>query len=489
MPIAPRASASTEGGDAEVRLRTHFESVGAQMAQDVVAMTSDAVGDGTATALVIMRQMFLAGSELIHAGNDPASVKRGIDRAVETVVSELALLSAPVATRTQIVQVGRLSADGDELIGNLIADAMVPGTAGVVTLRGHGSETSLELGAGMRFQGGYLSHYFVTDSERREAVLHDAYVLIHAGELTDVRTLSALLEQVAKTGRPLLVVAEIDSTALTTLVSNKVKGTLDVCVVNPPGGDERRLELLRDLEVMSGGRAISVADAPEIGAWTLEHLGQARIVVVTRSTTILIRGAGHECDIAAHVGQLRVLLDTLGSVEERTRLEERLARLAGDVAVLHVGAEAEGQLNERRRRIETALHATRAALEEGIVAGGGVALVRTLPALEKLALPAAEQCGVEVVGRAIEQPLRQMVENGGLSATAVLDEVRAGQGAFGYNALSCEYEDLVQAGIVDATKVLRVALQTAASVATSMLTAEHLIPEPAGVSSVGKVRS
>lgn len=484
VAVVPTAPEGIESTDTEIRLQKHFETVGAQMARDVVAVTSAAVGDGTTTALVLMQRMFVAGSELVNAGSDPTGIKRGIDRAVMLVVGELELLSTSAETRNRLVQVATTSADGDEAVGNLIADAVARvGTAGIVILQGSGPECTLEFVAGTRFQQGYLSHYFVTDSERREAVLDDAYVLIHVGELADVRALLPLLEQVAKAGRPLLVIAEIASEALATLVSNKVKGTIEVCVVNPPGRDDQRGETLRDLALRLGGRAVARVADPSVAAWTLEDLGQAKTVIVTRDSTTLLQGAGSERNIAPQLGQLRLRLEAATSAEERTLVGERLARANG-VAVVRVGAQAESQPNWKRGRVESAVRATHAAIEEGIVPGGGVALLRTLPALAQLTLPATEQCGVAIVSRALEEPLRQLAENGGLAVSAVVNEVRAGQGPLGYNAFTGEYEDLVAAGVVDATKVVCVALQSAAAVATATLIAEPLIAEP-GVNTSG----
>jgi chaperonin GroEL len=466
-------------GDTALQLEKHFKNVGAQMLKDVVAMTSEAVGDGTTTAMVLARWLYVAGSERAHAGEDPGNITRGIERAVDVVVAELERLSTPLRTRTETVHVGAASADGDEEIGHLIAQAIERvGKAGVVTLEGAPRLVpTLQFSKGIRFGSGYLSPYFVTNSERAEVVLDDAYVLITEGQISSARALSPLLDQVAKACRPLLIVAEVDPRALATLVAKKVNGTLVVCAVHPPWRGSQRLAMLGDIAVLVGGRTMSAATDTEIGELSLEDLGRTKTVIVTRDTTILLEGAGKESELSARVEHLRSQLDEKCSTEEWNNLGARLSKLTGDIAVIRVPAG--DRPNELRHCVESAFRATCAAMEEGIVPGGGVALMRTLPKLAKLKVPAAEQSGVDIVARALEQPLRQLAENGGLVPAAVVNEVRARQGANGYNAISSKYEDLVAAGVVDATKVLRVALQSAATMATRMLTTAPLIAETA----------
>jgi chaperonin GroEL len=464
----------------EIELENHFANMGAQMVKEVAARTADVAGDGTTTATVLAQAIYAEGAKLVSAGANPMDIKRGIDAAVETVVAELKRQSKPTEGRAEIAQVGIISANGDETIGNLIAEAMEKvGKEGVITIEEAKSmETTLEVVEGMQFERGYLSPYFVTDPERMEAILNDAYILIHEKKISSMKEMLPLLEQVAKTGKPLLVLAEdIDGDALATLVVNKLRGTLHVCAVKTPGFGDRRKEILKDIAVLTGGQAIEENLGLKLENLTLKDLGRAKTITIDKDNTTLIGGAGTKDDVQARVKQLRSQIEESTSDYDRERLQERLARIAGGVAVIKVGAATETEMKEKKARVEDALHATRAAVEEGIVPGGGVALLRTLPALEKLQLIGDQQYGVNIIRRALEEPLRQIAQNGGAEGAVVVNRVREGEGAYGYNVASNAYEDLVVAGVIDPTKVVRVALQNAASVASLMLTTEALIAQ------------
>jgi len=464
----------------EVELEDHFENMGAQMVKEVASKTSDVAGDGTTTATVLAQAIYAEGAKLVSAGIGPMDLKRGIDAAVETVTAELRKQSTPTKGREEIAQVGTISANGDETIGNLIAEAMEKvGKEGVVTVEEAKSmETTLDLVEGMQFDRGYVSPYFVTDPERMEAVLTDAYVLIHEKKISIMQELMPLLEQVAKSGKPLLIIAEsVDNEALATLVVNMLRGTLKICAVKAPGYGDRRKEMLKDIAVLVGGQEISEALGLKLENLTLKDLGRVKVIKVDKDTTTLIEGAGKKEDIQARVKQIRMQLEDTTPDYDRERLQERLAKIAGGVAVIKVGAATETEMKEKKARVEDALHATRAAIEEGIVPGGGVALLRTIPALDKLVLPGEQQYGVKVVRRAIEEPLRQIAQNSGAEGAVVVNTVRLGKGAFGYNAATRQFEDLTLAGVIDPTKVVRVALQNAASVASLMLTTEVAIAE------------
>ena len=464
----------------EIELENHFANMGAQMVKEVASKTSDVAGDGTTTATVLAQAIYAEGAKLVTAGANPMDIKRGIDAAVETVVAELKRQSKPTKGRNEIAQVGIISANGDETIGNLIAEAMEKvGKEGVITIEEAKSmESTLEVVEGMQFDRGYLSPYFVTDAERTEAVLSDAYILIHEKRISSMQDLLPLLEQVAKTSKPLLILAEdVDGEALATLVVNKLRGTLQVCAAKAPGFGDRRKEMLKDIAVLSGGQAISEDLGLKLENLTLKDLGRAKTITIDKDNTTLIEGAGKKDDIQARVKQIRSQLDETTSDYDREKLQERLAKLAGGVAVIKVGAATETEMKEKKARVEDALHATRAAVEEGIVPGGGVALLRTLPALEKLKVTGDQQYGVNIIRRALEEPLRQIAQNGGDEGAVVVNKVREGKGAYGYNVASREYEDLVEAGVIDPTKVVRVALQNAASVASLMLTTEAMIAE------------
>jgi len=464
----------------EIELESRCANLGAQMVKEVASKTSDVAGDGTTTATVLAQAIYAEGAKLVTAGANPMDIKRGIDAAVETVVGVLKRHSKPTQGRNEIAQVGSISANGDETIGNLIAEAMEKvGKEGVITIEEAKSmETTLKVVEGMQFDRGYLSPYFVTDPERMEAVLTDPYILIHEKKLTSMQELLPVLEQVAKAGKPLLILAEsVDGEALATLVVNKLRGTLQVCAVKAPGFGDRRKEMLKDLAVLSGGQAVTEDLGLKLENLTLKDLGRAKTIIVDKENTTVIEGAGKKAEIQGRVKQIRAQLEDTTSDYDREKLQERLAKIAGGVAVIEVGAATETEMKEKKARVEDALHATRAAVEEGIVSGGGVALLRTLPALAKLELVGEQQYGVNIIRRALEEPLRQIAQNAGVEGSVVVNQVRGGKGAYGYNATSGTYEDLVLAGVIDPTKVVRVALQNAASVAGLMLTTEVLIAE------------
>jgi len=464
----------------EVELENRFANMGAQMVKEVASKTSDIAGDGTTTATVLTQAIYVEGVKLVSAGANPMDIKRGIDAAVEAVVAELKKQSKPTKGKSEIAQVGIISANGDETIGNLIAEAMEKvGKEGVITIEEAKSmDTTLDVVEGMQFDRGYLSPYFVTDAERMEAVLADAYILICEKKISAMKDLLPVLELVAKTGKPLLVVAEeIDGEALATLVVNKLRGTLHVCAVKAPGFGEPRKAILTDIAVLTGGQAVTEDLGLKLENLTLKDLGRAKTITIDKDTTTLIDGAGKKEDIQARVKQIRSQMEDTTSEYDREKLQERLAKIVGGVAVIKVGAATETEMKEKKARVEDALHATRAAVEEGIVPGGGVALLRTLPVLETLKLDGDQAFGLNIIRRALEEPLRQIAENGGDEGAVVVNKVREGKGAFGYNVATNKYEDLVLAGVIDPTKVVRVALQNAASVASLMLTTEVLIAE------------
>jgi len=466
----------------EIELENRFENLGAQMVKEVAAKTSDVAGDGTTTATVLAQAIYTEGSKLVAAGANPMDIKRGIDAAVHAIVAELAVLSKPTRGKAEIAQVGIISANGDETVGTLIAEAMDKvGKEGVITVEeAKTMDTTLEVVEGMQFDRGYMSAYFVTDAERMEAALTDAYILIHEKRLSNMTELLPLLEQVAKQGKPLVIIAEdVDGEALATLVVNKLRGTLAVCAVKSPGFGDRRRAVLQDIAALTGGQAVTEDLGLKIENLTLADLGRAKRVIATKDTTTIIEGAGNKDAIEARVKTLRRELDDTTSDYDREKLQERLAKLVGGVAVIKVGAATEVEMKEKKARVEDAMHATRAAVEEGIVPGGGVALIRCLPALDKLTFDDDRRYGVNIVRRAIEEPMRQIAENCGVEGSIVVHAVREGKGAFGYNAATGVYEDLVKAGVIDPTKVVRVALQNAASVAALMLTTEAAIAERA----------
>jgi chaperonin GroEL len=464
----------------EIELENKFENMGAQMVKEVASKTSDVAGDGTTTATVLAQAIYREGSKLVAAGHNPMEIKRGIEKAVERVVTELKKLSKPTKDPKEIAQVGTISANGDQTIGNIIAEAMEKvGKEGVITVEeAKGLETTLEVVEGMQFDRGYLSPYFVTDAERMEAVLEDPYILIHEKKISNMKDLLPLLEQVARAGKPLLIVAEeVEGEALATLVVNKLRGTLATCSVKAPGFGDRRKAMLEDIATLTGGRLIAEDLGIKLENLTLKELGRAKRVVVDKDNTTIIDGGGQKAQIEARVKQIRAQIEDTTSDYDREKLQERLAKLVGGVAVVNVGAATETEMKEKKARVEDALHATRAAVEEGIVPGGGVAYIRCLKTLEKLDVTEGERFGVDIVRRSLEEPLRQISANAGLEGSIVVNRVKEATGATGFNAANGEFEDLMKAGVIDPTKVTRFALQNAASVASLMLTTEALIAE------------
>jgi chaperonin GroEL len=463
----------------EIDLGDRFQNMGAQMVREVATKTSEVAGDGTTTATVLAASIYGEGQRLVAAGHNPMALKRGIDQAVEKVVAELKKLSTKTQGKTEIAQVGTISANGDETIGNIIAEAMEKvGKEGVITVEeAKGLETTLKVVEGMQFDRGYVSPYFVTDPARMVAELEDPYILITEKKISAMADLIPLLEQVVRTGKPILIVAEeVEGEALATLVVNKLRGTLKVAAVKAPGFGDRRKEMLQDVAVLTGGRVIADELGRKLDQATLQDLGRAKRVTVDKDNTTIVDGAGKKSDIEGRIRQIRAQIEETTSDYDREKLQERLAKLAGGVAVIQVGAATETEMKEKKARVEDALHATRAAVEEGIVPGGGVAFVRAQKALEKLG-EGDERVGVQIVRRAIEEPLRRIVQNAGLEPSIVLQKVQEEKGGFGYNARTDTYEDLVQAGVIDPTKVTRTALQNAASVAALLLTTEALVAE------------
>jgi chaperonin GroEL len=464
----------------EIQLEDKFENMGAQMVKEVASKTSDVAGDGTTTATVLARAIFGEGLKMVAAGHDPMSIKRGIDKAVEKVTDELKGLSKPTRDRSEIAQVGTISANNDRTIGDILAEAMDKvGKEGVITVEeAKGLETTLELVEGMRFDRGYLSPYFVTDPERMEAVLEDAYILINEKKISSMKDLLPVLENVAKSGKPLLLIAEdVEGEALATLVVNKIRGTLKCCAVKAPGFGDRRKAMLEDLAILTDGRMIAEELGIKLENVTLKDLGRAKRIIVDKDNTTIVEGAGKKSAIEGRIKQIRAQIEETTSDYDREKLQERLAKLAGGVAVIKVGAATEVEMKEKKARVEDALHATRAAVEEGIVPGGGVALIRASSGLQSLKVSEEEQVGVRIIQKALEEPARWIAENAGAEGSVVLDKIRNGKGAFGFNAASEEFEDLLKAGIVDPTKVVRTALQNAASVAGLMITTEAMIAD------------
>src|SRR3954468_15901599 len=464
----------------EIELPNKLANMGAQMVKEVASKTSDVAGDGTTTATVLAQAIYNEGARLVAAGHNPMDIKRGVDAAVAKVVDVLKDLSKPTKGKTEIAQVGTISANGDTLIGEILAEAMEKvGKEGVITVEEAKSmETTLDVVEGMQFDRGYLSPYFVTDAERMEAVLEDCFILVHEKKLSNMKDLLPVLEQVAKGGRPLLIIAEdVDGEALATLVVNKLRGTLHVCAVKAPGFGDRRKEMLKDISVLTGGQAITEDLGLKLEAITLKDLGRAKRITVDKDNTTIVEGAGKKAEIEGRVKQLRAEIENTTSDYDREKLQERLAKLVGGVAVIHVGAATETEMKEKKARVEDALHATRAAVEEGIVPGGGVAYLRTLKALDNLKVDAGEKFGVDIIRKALEEPIRQIVGNGGWEGSIVVNKVREGEGAYGFNAATGQYEDLLKAGVIAPTKVSRFALQNAASVASLMLTTEAMVAE------------
>jgi chaperonin GroEL len=464
----------------EIQLENKLENMGAQMVKEVASKTSDVAGDGTTTATVLARSIMAEGTKMVAAGHDPMALKRGIDQAVEKVVASLKVSSKPVKGREEIAQVGIVSANGDSTIGDIIAEAMDKvGKEGVITVEEAKSlETTLEVVEGMQFDRGYLSPYFVTDPESMKVELEDPYILIHEKKIGSMKDLLPLLEQIAQSARPLLILAEdIEGEALATLVVNKIRGTLHCAAVKAPGFGDRRKAMLEDLAILTGGEMVAEELGVKLESVTLKELGQAKRIVIDKDNTTVIDGAGKKTEIEGRIKQIRAQVEETTSDYDREKLQERLAKLVGGVAVIKVGAATEVEMKEKKARVEDAMHATRAAVEEGIVPGGGVALVRAAASLDDLRLDANEQVGVTIVRRALEEPARRIASNAGWEGAVVLDKIRNGKGAFGFNAAKEEFTDLFKDGIIDPTKVVRTALQNAASVAGLLLTTEAAIAE------------
>jgi len=464
----------------EIELEDPYENMGAQMVREVASKTSDAAGDGTTTATVLAEAIYAQGLKFVTSGANPIGIQRGINKAVETAVEHLNKIKKNVKDKEEIKQVATVSANWDTTIGEIIADAMDKvGKDGTITVEEAKSiETTLDVVEGMQFDKGYLSPYFVTNAETMEVKMEDAYVLIYEKKISSLKDLLPLLEKVAKIGKPLLVISEeVEGEALATLVVNKLRGTINVCAVKAPGFGDRRKALCEDIAILTGGKFISEDLGVKLEGVTLEDLGRAKSIVVDKENTTIVEGGGKSSDIQGRVNQIRRQIEETTSDYDREKLQERLAKLAGGVAVINVGAATETEMKEKKARVEDALHATRAAVEEGIVPGGGVALLRCLPALDALKLQGDEQIGVDIVKRAIEEPLRALAKNAGVEGSIVVQEVKKRKGNEGYNVTTLEYEDLVKAGVVDPKKVTRTALQNAASIAGLLLTTECLVTE------------
>jgi chaperonin GroEL len=463
----------------EIELANKFENMGAQMVKEVASKTSDKAGDGTTTATVLAQSIYNEGAKLVAAGHSPMELKRGIDRGVAEIIAGLKAMSKSIKDHKEIAQVGTVSANGDDAIGEILAEAMEKvGKEGVITVEEAKSlETTLEVVEGMQFDRGYLSPYFVTNADRMEVVQETPFILIYEKKISNMKDLLPVLEAVAKAGKPLMIIAEdVDGEALATLVVNKLRGTIHVCAVKAPGFGDRRKAMLEDIAILTGGKVISEDIGMKLEQATLADLGTAKTVTVDKDNTTIVDGAGKADAIQARVGQIRAQIADTTSDYDREKLEERLAKLVGGVAVVNVGAATEAEMKEKKARVEDALHATRAAVEEGIVAGGGVALIRAAKRLEGFKAANTEQdFGVKILLRAIEEPLRQIVANAGFDGSVVLQKVREGKDGFGFNARNEQYEDLIKAGVIDPTKVTRTALENAASVAGLLLTTGAMI--------------
>ena len=464
----------------EIELENKFENMGAQMVKEVASKTSDVAGDGTTTATVLAQAIYREGAKLVAAGHNPMEIKRGIDKAVTVIVGELKKLSKPTAGKKDIAQVGTISANGDTTIGTIIAEAMEKvGKEGVITVEeAKGLETTLDVVEGMQFDRGYLLPYFVTNPDRMEVELADPFILIYEKKVSSMKDLLPVLEQVARSGKPLLIVAEdIEGEALATLVVNKIRGVLNVCAVKAPGFGDRRKSMLEDIAILTGGKLIAEDLGLKLENVTLNDLGKAKRLKVDKDNSTIIDGAGAEKDIQARVKQIRAQIEETTSDYDKEKLQERLAKLVGGVAVINVGAATETEMKEKKARVEDALNATRAAVEEGIVPGGGVAYIRALKALDGISVTAEEKFGVDIIRRSVEEPLRQIAANGGLEGSVIVNKVKEGSGSFGFNAGTGVFEDLIAAGVIDPAKVSRCALQNAASVSSLMLTTEAMVAE------------
>ncbi|MBU2027669.1 MAG: chaperonin GroEL [Proteobacteria bacterium] len=464
----------------EIELEDKFENMGAQMVKEVASKTSDVAGDGTTTATILAQAIFREGAKSVAAGSNPMDVKRGIDKAVEVVVKELRKQSKPTKDAKEIAQVGTISANSDEAIGAIIAEAMEKvGKEGVITVEeAKGLETELEIVEGMQFDRGYLSPYFVTNVEKMEVELEDCLILIYEKKISSMKDLLPILEQIAKMGKPLLIIAEdIEGEALATLVVNKIRGTLHVAAVKAPGFGDRRKAMLEDLAILTGGKMISEDMGYKLENTKLEDLGRAKRINIDKDNTTIIDGAGDRASLQGRVKQIRAQVEETTSDYDREKLQERLAKLVGGVAVIKVGAATETEMKEKKARVEDALNATRAAVEEGIVPGGGVAYLRALPALDKMKLEGDEEVGVRIVKKALEEPLKMIATNAGMEGSIVVEKVKEKKGAYGFNARTDKYEDMIAAGVIDPTKVTRFALQNAASVASLMLTTQCMVAD------------
>jgi chaperonin GroEL len=464
----------------EIELEDKFENMGAKMVKEVASKTSDVAGDGTTTATILAQSIYREGSKLVAAGANPMALKRGLEKAVEIVVEELRKISKPTKEKKEIAQVGTVSANNDHTIGDIIAEAMEKvGKEGVITVEeAKGMETTLEIVEGMQFDRGYLSPYFVTDPEKMEVHMEDPYILLNEKKISVMKDLIPILEQIAKMGRPLLIIAEeVEGEALATLVVNKLRGTLKVAAAKAPGFGDRRKAMLEDIAILAGGQVISEDLGLKLENVTLNDLGTAKRVTLDKDNTTIVDGGGSRKALEGRVKQIRAQIDETTSDYDREKLQERLAKLIGGVAVINVGAATELEMKEKKDRVEDALNATRAAVEEGIVPGGGVAFLRVRKALDKLDLTDEEKMGVNIIRRALEEPMRQIANNAGFEGSVVVQKVAEGKGNFGFNAESGKYEDLLEAGIIDPTKVSRFALQNAASVAGLLLTTEAMVAE------------
>jgi len=464
----------------EIELENKFENMGAQMVKEVAARTSDMAGDGTTTATILAQSLYREGSKLVAAGMNPMSLKRGIDKAVAVVVDELRKMSKQVKDKKEISQIGMISANHDETIGNLIAEAMDKvGKEGVITVEEAKSiETTLDIVEGMQFDRGYISPYFVTDPEKMEIHLEDPYILIYEKKISTMKDMVPILEQIARMGKPLLIIAEdIEGEALATLVVNKLRGVLKCTAVKAPGFGDRRKAMLEDIAILTGGHSISEEMGIKLEAVTIQDLGTCRQLIIDKDNTTIIDGGGKKKDIEGRVKQIRAQIDETTSDYDREKLQERLAKLVGGVAVVKVGAASEFEMKEKKARVEDALHATRAAVEEGIIPGGGVALLRSIKALDKKSLPEDEQHGLAIVKRVLEEPTRQIAINAGYEGSIVVEKVKQKKETCGFDANTGEYVDMMEAGIIDPTKVARLALQNAASVASLLLTTQAMVAE------------
>ena len=464
----------------EIELEDKFENMGAQMVREVASKTSDVAGDGTTTATVLAQAIYREGSKLVAAGHNPMELKRGIEKGVATVIEELKKLSKPTKEQKEISQVGKISANNDETIGNIIAEAMAKvGKEGVITVEEAKSmETTLDIVEGMQFDRGYISPYFVTNPDKMQAILEDALILINEKKISNMKDLLPILEQIAKMGKPLLIIAEeIEGEALATLVVNKLRGTLKCAAVKAPGFGDRRKAMLEDIATLTGGQMISEEMGVKLESITLKDLGKAKRITIDKDNTTIVEGAGESKAIEGRVKQIRAQIEETTSDYDREKLQERLAKLVGGVAVINVGAATESEMKEKKARVEDALNATRAAVEEGIVPGGGVAYLRSLPALEKMKLPEEQQIGVKILRKALEEPIRWIAQNAGFDGSIVIEKVKNEKGNYGFDAQNEEYTDMVKAGIIDPTKVVRTALQNASSVASLLLTTEAMVAE------------